>query len=178
MRDVHNIFSFIKSAIRMENKVSIVLDDKAKGDIRAAIQGLDNLLHWTIGLQKDEIKGTRILSMDDMAELTKGTVFLDQHREIFRVPEKIDEFKKDLALNAFCQELLASLGSVQRKLQDTEIRTRQEIDSFGRHARDRFETEAKQEPIFKAATDFFKSIFNKKPQRKPKSPDSPANPAV
>lgn len=146
----------------MENKASIEFTDEQKGLIRTTNQALNDQTKWTISITKEEIKQDRILSIDDLAQMPTAYGYIDQYRRLFPSDEEIVEFKKDIDAHEFVSECIRFEEDRLRRLKDTEIRLRQEIDSFARYARDRFETEEKRKPEYKTASDFFKSIFNKK----------------
>ena len=152
----------------MENKVSLVFTDKQKEDMINASKALDVLLTWAVSLGKDEISRSRILSLDEMVNMPKAYSYITQYNELFPDSASVTEFKKDIDLHPFVIELIKLERDRLRKLEDTEIRLRQEMDDFGRYARDAFDKEAKRKPQYKTALDFFKSIFNRKHTPPPK----------
>jgi hypothetical protein len=152
----------------MENKVSIVFTDKQIEEINKAQQGLDNLLTWTVPILKAEIKGARILSVDDIVNMPTAYGYVMEYPALFPNPQLTAEFKKDIDAHPFVLKLIEDQKKRLRMLEDTEIRLRQEMDDFGRYARDKFEGEIKNEPKYKSALDFFYGLFNKKPTQKPK----------
>lgn len=146
----------------MENRISLVFDDRQKEDIRASIAAMREKLNWTLSLTKEEILAERRLSLNDLGNMKIAFQHADSNRNLFEDPSDVDEFRKDIDAHEFVASVIALLEEDLRKMRDTEIRLRQEIDDFARYARDQFVSAADRKPKYKSAAEFFTSIFNKK----------------